>query len=208
MRIGRGARAQDEKRLPAEMAEAFAAHPAAFAQLFNALGDSGRGTRPERTAAPLLAATAKSGADAGLAGWGFLMVLEPRAKAIAGAGADRAAVALVRGDDPGNAAIDGAKAMEVVEMALGAADLLDVAPAGPAHECWRQAMRRISRGVMLQPAVRERGMKDLGRGLAVLARKGRVDDARWIADRMVEAAKETKDPAVESDANALRASLG
>jgi hypothetical protein len=208
MRIGRGARAQDEKRLPAEMAEAFAAHPAAFAQLFNALGDAGRGTRPERTAAPLIAAMAKSGADAGLAGWGFLTVLEPRAKAIAGAGADRAAVALVRGDDPGNAAIDGAKALEVVEMALAAADSLDVAPAGPAHECWRQAMRRISRGVVLQPAVRERGMKELGRGLAVLARKGRVDDARWIADRMVEAAKETKDAAVESAATALRTSLG
>ncbi|MFM7052103.1 MAG: hypothetical protein ACKOYN_08240, partial [Planctomycetota bacterium] len=207
LRVAQVRKAQDAKRLPADMSEAFAAHPMAFASLFTALLDSAPVAKPERVAATQLAAMAKGGADAGLVSYALMTVLERQARIAAGKGAERAASALVRGDAPGDGAISEERGMEIVEMALGAADLLDVAPAGPAHDAWLQAMRRAARGVVLQPAVRERGMKQIERGIAVLVRNNRAGDARWIADRIVEAAKETKDAALEQRAAALRSSL-
>ncbi|MCE2881932.1 MAG: hypothetical protein LW636_06200 [Planctomycetaceae bacterium] len=207
-RVAQVKKAQDAKRMPAELAEAFAAHPMAFGALFTALLDAAPVAKPERVAAAQLAAMAKGGADAGLASYALMTVLERQSKGAAGKGAERAAAALVRGDAAGDATIDAEKGMAIVDMALEATDALDVAPNGPAHDAWLQAMKRISRGVMLQPAVRERGMKQIERGLAVLVKNNRAGDARWIADRIVEAAKETKDAGLEQRAAALRSSLG
>jgi hypothetical protein len=44
--------------------------------------------------------------------------------------------------------------------------------------------------------------------VAALMKAKREGDARWIADRVVEAAKATKDADLERQATAFRASLG
>jgi hypothetical protein len=64
------------------------------------------------------------------------------------------------------------------------------------------------RGIVRQPAARASGLKDIEQGIAVLMKKDRATDARWLADRVVDAAKEAKDPDLESRAAALRNSLG
>ena len=119
-----------------------------------------------------------------------------------------AARALVQGGAPGNAKLDETKAREVAQLALSCADLLDVAPTGPAHDAWTQAVHRAVRGIVRQPAARASGLKDIEQGIAVLMKKDRAADARWLADRVVDAAKEAKDPDLESRAAALRNSLG
>jgi hypothetical protein len=115
---------------------------------------------------------------------------------------------LARGDAAPADKLPEAKAREVVDLVLASADALDVAPKGAAHDAWRQAMRRAVRGIVLSPSARESGLRDLERGIVLIARKNRLDDARWIADRIVESAKEAADPELEERAARLRAALG
>ena len=212
VRIG-ASKAQDFKRMQKDLTAAFARNPAAFAELYNRTTPASGGgesaeTKRAHAAASAIAAMAKGGADAGLSSFALLVVLQESAARIAGGDGAAAARALVQGGAPGNAKLDETKAREVAQLALSCADLLDVAPTGPAHDAWTQAVHRAVRGIVRQPAARASGLKDIEQGIAVLMKKDRAADARWLADRVVDAAKEAKDPDLESRAAALRKSLG
>jgi hypothetical protein len=69
-------------------------------------------------------------------------------------------------------------------------------------------MNRLVRGVVFSPVAREDGLKDIQQGIGVLMRKNRANEARWIADRIVDAAKEAKDGPLETRAVELRNTLG
>ncbi|MGA1224662.1 MAG: hypothetical protein ACO31E_08860 [Phycisphaerales bacterium] len=188
-----------------EIATALKRQPVAFAQLVNMLpAGEGSESKHARSVAASIASMAKSGADAGLSSWALRSVLEASGRRMAGEGG----ALLARGDAAPADKLPEAKAREVVDLVLASADALDVAPKGAAHDAWRQAMRRAVRGIVLSPSARESGLRDLERGIGLIARKNRLDDARWIADRIVESAKEAADPELEERAARLRAALG
>jgi hypothetical protein len=69
-------------------------------------------------------------------------------------------------------------------------------------------MQRVVAGAVNQSIDRERSLSRIESVVTGLAGEGRVDDARWIADRLVEACKALKDAGLEAKATALRGSLG
>jgi len=211
------AKSVELKKFQSELASSLAMHPAAYATVLNSvpvsLAAAGDGKR-ESSAASTCAAMAKGGADSGLSAWGSLLVLEQGARKIAAKSDGRAARAMVFGEASGDAKIDEAAAEKVFELMLDAAQAMDVAPSGSAHDAWRRVLRNAARGGVLQPAVREQAMRRLARGVEGLAAAKRLDDARWIADRIVEAAGEVRDAggapdeALKQRAAQLRQSLG
>ena len=208
MRIA-AAKPAEARKLGKPLAEDFARHPVAFAQLFNQLpAAEGGEAKRARGAAATIASMANAGADAGLCSWAVQTVLDASVRRMVGGDSADAAAALVRGNAPGGARISDAKAREVVALAIECANQLDVAPEGPAHEAWKQAMNRLVRGVVFSPVAREDGLKDIQQGIGVLMRKNRANEARWIADRIVDAAKEAKDGPLETRAVELRNTLG
>ena len=205
------------RKFQSELSEALAMHPAAYATVLNSapvsLAAAGDGKR-ECGAAAACAAMAKAGADGGLSGWGALLVLEQGARKLAGKSDGRAARAMVFGDAPGDAKIDEAAAGKIFELMLDASQAMDVSPSGSAHDAWRRVLRCAARGGVLQPTIREQAMRRLAKGIEGLAAAKRLDDARWIADRIVEATGEVRDAggapdeALKQRATAMRQSLG
>ena len=121
----------------------------------------------------------------------------------------RSARAIVLGEDPpSDEKLNAPRAADVVDLALGAANELDVVPDGSAHAAWQRQIGRVVAGFVRQPSAREHGLKRVEVMVAALMKAKREGDARWIADRVVEAAKATKDADLERQATAFRASLG
>ncbi|MEI6879398.1 MAG: hypothetical protein WCL33_10215, partial [Planctomycetota bacterium] len=75
------------------------------------------------------------------------------------------------------------------------------------EKVWRSSFRRMLRGAMLQPSSRDAGVKWARETIDRLAKSKRENDARWLADRLVENAKETGDAEMQADATKLRQSL-
>ena len=69
-------------------------------------------------------------------------------------------------------------------------------------------MQRLVAGLVAQPVERDRSLARIESQVSGLASSNRADDARWLADRLVDACKATKDADLEAKATALRASLG
>ena len=161
-----------------------------------------------RGVAANIAAMAKAGADATLADFAVREVVVRQAEAI-GDDSKRSARAIVLGEDPpSDEKLNAPRATDVVDLALGAANELDVAPDGSAHAAWQRQIGRVVSGFVRQPAAREHGLKRVELMVAALMKAKREGDARWIADRVVEAAKATKDADLERQATAFRATLG
>jgi len=202
------------RELPKELAAAFARHPVAYAQLANMLPlPPGGGTNSDeerrlRACAEAIAGFARGGADAGLCSWAMRVILEESARRLLENAEESAGLALVRGDAAPAQSGRIAEVRMLMGLALESTDLLDTAPDGPAHDAWKGALARLVRGIALSPELREAGMREIDRRIAGLAGQGRVDHARWLADRVVDAAKESKDAAFESRAAALRKGLG
>ncbi len=126
--------------------------------------------------------------------------------------------AFARGEMPAaGAALCGGKSVsDALELGFGVVGVLDVAKDGAAHELWRRSVARVGRGAVLCEEFREMGLRRIESMIAALGRAGRADDARWLADRLVEAAKQLKEAlptdtrAAELEAKlaAFRASLG
>ena len=195
--------------------EALVRHPVAFTAL---VAQAEAGLLPAkptaanrealvRDAARALASMAKGGADAGLVAWALREVLVRQCEALA-PGSRPVARALAAGEDPGQATIPERDAERLAKLCLSAALELDVAPSGPPHGAWRAAMRRVVDGVVRQPAARKDGLRAIEVVVGKLMAAKRTDDARWIADRVVEAAKAVKDATLEAQALAFRAGLG
>ena len=165
-------------------------------------------TEYARGVAANIAAMAKAGADATLADFAVREVVVRQAEAI-GDESKRSARAIVLGEDPpAGEKLNAPRAADVVDLALGAANELDVAPDGSAHAAWQRQIGRVVAGFVRQPSAREHGLKRVEVMVAALMKAKREGDARWIADRVVEAAKATKDADLERQATAFRASLG
>ncbi|MFM2164206.1 MAG: hypothetical protein RL325_643 [Planctomycetota bacterium] len=202
------------REMPKELASAFARHPVAYAQLANMLplppggGANSDEERRLRACAETIAGFARGGADAGLCSWAMRVVLEESARRLLEGADEPAGLALVRGETAPSPAGRLVEVRMLMGLALESVDLLDVAPDGPAHEAWKGALARLVRGIAASPELREAGMREIERRIAGLAGQGRADHARWLADRVVDAAKESKDAAFESRAAALRKGLG
>ncbi|MFM1823231.1 MAG: hypothetical protein RI967_1497 [Planctomycetota bacterium] len=195
--------------------EALVRHPVAFAALVAQAEPGLLPAKPTaanreslvRDAARALASMAKGGADAGLVAWALRDTLVRQCEALAPE-SRQAARALAAGEDPGQATLPERDAERLAKLCLSAALELDVAPSGPPHGAWRNAMRRVVDGVVRQPAARKDGLRAIEVVVGKLMASNRADDARWIADRIVEAAKAVKDPALEAQAAAFRGRLG
>ncbi|MEY4534238.1 MAG: hypothetical protein RLZZ246_556, partial [Planctomycetota bacterium] len=95
----------------------------------------------------------------------------------------------------------------VMDLCIDGAARLD-GNTGSRRAAWRQSMQRVVAGAVNQPVDRERSLARIESVVTGLSGDGRVDDARWIADRLVEACKALKDAGLQAKATALRGSLG
>ncbi len=213
---GREVKAAQWRDAMKRAASAFVRQPLAYATLMSiaepfilpAKPTEKARTEYARDVAATVAAMAKSGADATLVDVAVRDVVVRQAEAI-GDDTRRSARAIVLGEDPpGGEKLNAPRAADVVDLALGAANALDVAPDGSAHAAWQRQLGRIVSGFVRQPASREYGLKRVEVMIAALMKAKREGDARWIADRVVEAAKAVQDADLERQAIQFRASLG
>lgn len=126
--------------------------------------------------------------------------------------------AFARGEMPaaGGETCGGKSVSDALDLACDVVGVLDVAKDGAAHELWRRGIARVGRGAVLCEEFRELGLRRIESMIAALGRAGRADDARWLADRLVEAAKQQKEASptdtraseLEAKLAAFRASLG
>lgn len=202
-----------------EVAAAFRTQPMAYSTLLATIQPGLMPPRPrpavfeERAldAAKALAAMAQGGADSGLVAFALRDVLARHAEGIApdSAVAARAiALGVASNEASENARLTAPFAASVVDLCLAATNALDVAQQGPAHDAWTKGLHRLIDGIVSQPAARAYGISRLEAMATALMKSNRAGDARWIADRVVDAAKSAKDPAFEAKAAAFRATLG
>jgi len=151
---------------------------------------------------------AASGADATLCSMATTTLLERACTAMTAKGA-AAARAIVRGDAApgGTPTITASEVKSIAELCSDGINRLD-GPGGSRHAAWRQAMQRLVAGLVAQPVERDRSLGRIESQVAGLAASNRADDARWLADRLVDGCKATKDAELEAKAVALRHSLG
>ena len=213
---GKDVKSAQWKEAVKDAAAAFARHPMAFAALVAIAEPALLPAKPTDKArveftkdiAEYVAAMAKAGADATLADFAVREVLVRQAEALA-AESGRAGRAIVLGEDPpGDAKLAPGRASDILELAFAAANAFDVAPNGPAHGAWQRQLGRIVSGGVRQPASRDATIRRVESMVTVLMKSKREGDARWLADRLVDAAKAVKDPELESKAAQFRASLG
>jgi hypothetical protein len=151
---------------------------------------------------------AAAGADSTLCSMAATSLLERACSAMTAKGA-ASARAILRGDAaPGGApTITSSEVKAIAEFCSDGINRLD-GPGGSRHAAWRQAIQRLATGLVAQPVERDRSLARFEAQVAGLASANRTDDARWLADRLVDACKATKDADLEAKATALRASLG
>ncbi|MFM7808213.1 MAG: hypothetical protein ACKPEA_09860, partial [Planctomycetota bacterium] len=155
-----------------------------------------------------MATMAASCADATLCSMATTSLLERACTAMTAKGA-AAARAIVRGDAApgGTPTITASEVKSIAELCSDGINRLD-GPGGSRHAAWRQAMQRLVAGLVAQPVERDRSLGRIELQVTGLAASNRADDARWLADRLVDACKATKDADLEAKAATLRRSLG
>ncbi|MBM4052030.1 MAG: hypothetical protein FJ270_04720 [Planctomycetes bacterium] len=203
------------KKALKEAAVALATQPMAFAEIALALHPL---AAPEAASSAArswflarideLSTMAEGGADSTLCSMAATTMLERAATAMTAKGT-AAARAIVRGNAaPGGApTITASEVKSIAELCTDGINRLD-GPGGSRHAAWRQAMQRLVAGLVAQPVARDRSLERIESQVSNLASSNRADDARWLADRLVDACKATKDAELEAKATALRASLG
>jgi len=151
---------------------------------------------------------AASGADATLCSMATTNLLERACMAMTAKGT-AAARAIVRGDPapPGTPTITASEVKSIAELCTDGINRLD-APGGSRHAAWRQAMQRVVAGLVAQPVERDRSLGRIEAQVNGLAASNRADDARWLADRLVDSCEATKDAELKAKAVALRRALG
>jgi hypothetical protein len=154
------------------------------------------------------ATMAASGTDATLCSMATTSLLERACTAMTARGA-AAARAIVRGDAApgGSPTITASEVKSIAELCSDGINRLN-GPGGSRHAAWRQAMQRMVAGLVAQPVERDRSLGRIEAQVTGLAASNRADDARWLADRLVDGCKATKDAELEAKAVALRRSLG
>lgn len=203
------------KKALKEAASALATQPMAYAEIALALHPL---AAPEAasTAARTwflarideIATMAASGTDATLCSMATTTLLERAATAMTAKGA-AAARAIVQGDAApgGTPTITASEVKSIAELCSDGINRLD-GPGGSRHAAWRQATQRMVAGLVAQPIERDRSLARFESQVTGLAASNRTDEARWLADRLVDACKATKDAELEAKAVALRTSLG
>ena len=121
--------------------------------------------------------------------------------------AKTAARNIVEGEKSEKSEIDTQTAQKIVELCEQACLKFEALNETPEEKVWRSSFRRMLRGAMLQPSSRDAGVKWARETIERLAKSKRENDARWLADRLVENAKETDDAEMQADATKLRQSL-
>jgi hypothetical protein len=209
--------AAEARKALKEASTALATQPLAYTMIALSLRpelvpDADTNARASRTwllaRADDLAAMAGAGADPTLCSNGLSQVLDVAVHPLSAKGR-AAARAMARGDAPpkGPATITSSEVKACMDLCIDAAARLD-GNAGSRRAAWRKSMQRVVAGAVNQPVDRERSLARIESVVTGLAGEGRVDDARWIADRLVEACKSLKDAGLEAKATALRGSLG
>jgi hypothetical protein len=209
--------AAEARKAMKEASAALATQPLAYTRIALSLRpelvpDADTNARASRTwllaRADDLGAMAGAGADSTLCSSGLSQLLDVAAYPLSTKGR-AAARAMARGDAPpqGPTGITASEVKAVMDLCIDAAARLD-GNDGSRPAAWRQAMQRVVAGAVNQSIDRERSLSRIESVVTGLAGEGRVDDARWIADRLVEACKALKDAGLEAKATALRGSLG
>ena len=206
---------RDAQRLSRDAAKALGMHPTAYAAVVSRLDE--RLVPPDATPrqregfaqeqATRFMTMARRGAEGGLAARGLREVLARQSERLA-PGARGAARAIPEGGRPRGRAISEADAVEVFDLVFGATLELDVVPEGPPHAAWRRATADLVDGVVLQPALHGHGLVRMQALVRRLARSGRLADARWLADRIVDSTGKHGDEGLQEKAKVLRAELG
>ncbi|MBM4110936.1 MAG: hypothetical protein FJ254_06210 [Phycisphaerae bacterium] len=155
-----------------------------------------------------IATMAEAGADATVCSSAATAILERTATAMTDKGA-AAARAIVRGDAApgGTPTITASEVKSIADFCMDGINRLD-GSIGTRHGTWKQALHRLVDGLISQSVERDRSLARFETQIQGLAASNRVGDARWLADRLVDACKATKDADLEAKATALRASLG
>lgn len=206
---------RDAERLTRDAAKALGGHPTAYAAVVSRLdealvpADASRRDREgfAREQGKRFAAMTRGGADGGLAAWALGDLLSRQSERLSPE-TRGAARAMPTGGRPRGRAITERDAEIVFDLAFGAILELDIAPKGPSHAAWRTATGRLIDGTVQQPAVHQHGLLEMQKLVRRLAKSGRIDDARWIADRIVKATGEHADEDLQQKAQALRGELG
>lgn len=210
-----GANRSEWVALQKQLAVAFASHPNAYGELLASIEPSILGTDPStaeriewiESSVRQLSAMVANGGDSYSAGCAVTEIVARAGRAMCPNAAD-AANAMARGEDGRKLAIDFVIGERMSALCIAACDAADAGPSGTAHDMWTQLMGRLIRGVILQPTVREVCVRRLEAACSSLMNQHRENDARWIADRIIEASKAAEDPALEGKAVQLRTSLG
>lgn len=109
--------------------------------------------------------------------------------------------AMLWGEGAAGTAIARPEAERTVRMAFASLGPLEGGGA------WRPAIERAVRGCVAQPASRDAAARALEAKVQDLAGRRRADDARWLAGRVEEAAKQAKDDTLARRAARWRASI-
>ena len=204
---------RDAQRVMRDAAKALGAHPTAFAVVADRLdealvpADADRRERDRfvRDMGKQFALMARQGADAGLVSWGLRDILSRQCARLAPEHA-RAARALAEGGRGGD--LTDREAELLFDLCFAATLELDVAVNGGPHAAWRKATERLVDGTVQQSALHQHGLVEFQKLVRRLAKTGRVDDARWLADRIVKSTGEHGDADLQAKAQALRGELG
>jgi hypothetical protein len=197
-----------------QAAEAFASEPIAFVQLSIAAAPKILGAKPTATEngkyfgqmTDQLVAMAPKCSESSLV-TGALMVMLVRESQRIAPNAKSAARDIVEGTKPDKATIDTQSAQSVVDLCEQTCLKLESLNETPEEKVWRSSFRRMLRGAMLQPSSRDAGVKWAHETIERLAKSKPENDAQWLADRLVENAKETGNAEMQADATKLRQSL-
>lgn len=209
------AKPADWKTAAKEAAGGFSDHPAAYAVLLASMDD---GLMPQ-TATPAerrrfavatagtLSRMAASGADPSLIADGLRTTLIVQGRAVA-PGQDNQIYRIIFAEPAAGEPIKPEDSKEIVSMFVAAVDALDADKNGPARAAWRTAAERTARGLIFQPGTRDNALTALQATVRRLQNAKRIDDARWLADRLMDALKQAGDAASLETATDLRKSLG
>jgi hypothetical protein len=161
--------------------------------------------RHVRDLARQLSLMTRQGADPGLAAWGLRDVLSRQCERLAPENR-RAARGIPEGGGGGR--LTDREATLLFDLCFAATLELDVAPQGPTHAAWRRATARLVDGTVRQPALHQHGLVEFQTLVRRLAKGGRLDDARWLADAVVKSTGEHGDADLQAKAASLRGELG
>ena len=138
---------------------------------------------------------------------GALMVMLVRESERIAPKAKAAARDIVEGTKPDKSTIDTQTAQSVVDLCNQTCLKLEALNETPEEKVWRSSFKRMLHGAILQPSSRDAGVKWAREAVDRLAKAKRLNDARWLADRLVENTKESGDIDLNASAVTLRKSL-